>query len=99
MRSLRATPPILVLFVLVALLVVITIITREISAHAGFLVERQIVLLVWLAGLLIAGVVFAWSVRRAMRRDASRSGLLLMVATVLLLASPLSLSLLQHPSP
>jgi len=99
MRSLRATPPILVLFVLVALLVVITIITREISAHAGFLVERQIVLLVWLAGLLIAGVVFAWSVRRAMRRDASRSGLLLMVVTVLLLASPLSLSLLQHPAP
>ena len=37
----------------------ITVITREISAHAGFLVERQIVLLVWLAGLLIAGVVFA----------------------------------------
>ena len=99
MRSLRATPPILVLFVLVALLVVITVITREISAHAGFLVERQIVLLVWLAGLLIAGVVFAWSVRRAMRRDASRSGLLLMVVTVLLLASPLSLSLLQHPAP
>ena len=99
MRSLRATPPILVLFVLVALLVVITIITREISGHAGFLVERQIVLLVWLAGLLIAGVVFAWSVRRAMRRDASRSGLLLMVVTVLLLASPLSLSLLQHPAP
>jgi len=99
MRSLRATPPLLVLFVLVALLVVITVITREISAHAGFLVERQIVLLVWLAGLLIAGVVFAWSVRRAMRRDASRSGLLLMVVTVLLLASPLSLSLLQHPAP
>ena len=99
MRSLRATPPILVLFVLVALLVVITIITREISAHAGFLVERQIVLLVWLAGLLIAGVELAWSVRRAMRRDASRSGLLLMVLTVLLLASPLSLSLLQHPAP
>jgi Kef-type K+ transport system membrane component KefB len=99
MRSLRATPPILVLFVLVALLVVITIITREISGHAGFLVERQIVLLVWLAGLLIAGVVFAWFVRRAMRRDASRSRLLLMVLTVLLLASPLSLSLLQHPAP
>jgi len=99
MRSLRATPPILVLFVLVALLVVITIITREISGHAGFLVERQIVLLVWLAGLLIAGVVFAWFVRRAMRRDASRSGLVLMVLTVLLLASPLSLSLLQHPAP
>ena len=99
MRSLRPTPPILVLFVLVALLVVVTVITREVSAHAGFLVERQIVLLVWLAGLLIAGVELAWSVRRAMRRDASRSGLLLMVLTVLLLASPLSLSLLQHPAP
>ena len=99
MRSLRAPQPILVLFVLVALLVVITVITREISAHAGFLVEREIVLLVWLAGLLIAGVVFAWFARRAMRRDASRSGLLLMVLTVLLLASPLSLSLLQHPAP
>jgi len=99
MRSLRTAQPLLVLIALVAILVGLTVIAREISARAGFLVERPIVLLVWLGGLLIAGAVFAWVVRRSMRRDASRSGLLLRALTALALASPLALILLQHPAP
>ena len=99
MRSIRAAQPLLVLIALVAVVLGLTVIAREISARAGFLVERPIVLLVWLAGLLIAGAVFAWVVRRSMRGDASRSGLLLMAVTALALASPLTLILLQHPAP
>ena len=99
MRSLRPAQPILVLIALVALLVGLTVIAREISARAGFLVERPIVLFVWLGGLLIASVVFAWVVRRSIRRVNSTSGGLLLVATALALASPLTLMLLQHPSP
>jgi hypothetical protein len=87
------------LVALTILLIALVTLTRLISARAGFLVERQIVLLVWLAGLLIASAAFAWFVRRVVRRDVSRSGLLFMVLTVLLLAAPLSLSLLQHPAP
>jgi hypothetical protein len=82
----------------VVLIAVITIV-RAISAGAGFLVERQVVLIVWLAGLLIAGAVFAWVVRRSMRTDAPRSSLVLMTLTVLALASPMALMLLQHPAP
>ena len=99
MRRLRGAQPMLVLIVLVALLAGLTVIAREISARAGFLVERPIVFFVWLGGLLIASVVFAWVVRRSVRRaDSSSSGLLL-VATALALASPLALMLLQHPAP
>src|SRR6267143_1404184 len=99
MRSIRAAQPLLVLIALVAVVLGLTVIAREISARAGFLVERPIVLLVWLAGLLIAGAVFAWVVRRSLRSEASRSGLLLMALTALALASPLTLILLQHPAP
>jgi len=99
MRRLRAAQPMLVLIALAALLIVLTVIARELSARAGFLVERPVVLFVWLGGLLIASVVFGWVVRRSVRRaDSSSSGLLL-VATALALASPLALMLLQHPSP
>jgi hypothetical protein len=38
-------------------------------------------------------------VRRAIRRADSTSSAVLLVATVLALASPLALMLLQHPSP
>ncbi len=99
MRSLRAAQPILVLIVLVALLVGLTIIAREISARAGFLVERQVVLVFWLGGLVSAGAIFASVVRRSMRREDSTSSRLLLVATALALASPLALMLLQHPAP
>ena|SRR5947199_5005266 len=99
MRRLRGAQPMLVLIVLVALLTGLTVIAREISARAGFLVERPIVFFVWLGGLLIASVVFAWVVRRSVRRADSASSGLLLVATALALASPLALMLLQHPAP
>jgi hypothetical protein len=98
-KVLRPFQPLITLVALTILLIALVTLTRLISARAGFLVERQIVLLVWLAGLLIASAAFAWFVRRVVRRDVSRSGLLFMVLTVLLLAAPLSLSLLQHPAP
>ena len=99
MRRLRGAQPMLVLIVLVALLAGLTVIAREISARAGFLVERPIVFFVWLGGLLIASLVFAWVVRRSVRRADSASSRLLLVATALALASPLALMLLQHPAP
>lgn len=99
MKALRAVQPMAVLIALATLLIAVTTGARAISARGGFLVERQVVLWVWLAGLLIAGAVFAWVARRSMRRDRSRSGLLLMTLTVLALASPLTLILLQHPAP
>lgn len=99
MKLLRAVQPVGALIGLAALLIALTTVARAISARAGFLVERQVVLLVWLAGLLIAAAVFAWVARRSMRRDKSPSSLWLMTLTVLVLASPLALMLLQHPSP
>ena len=99
MRRLRAAQPMLVLIALAALLIVLTVIARELSARAGFLVERPVVLFVWLGGLLIASVVFGWVVRRSVRRADSTSSGLLLVATALALASPLALMLLQRPSP
>jgi uncharacterized membrane protein len=99
MRSIRDAQPILILIGLVAVLLALTIVTREISAHAGFLVERQAVLAVWLSGLVIAAVIFATMVRRSIRRANSTSSRLLLVATALALASPLALMLLQHPAP
>ena len=98
MRSVRAAQPIIALAGLAALLIVLVTVVRLISARAGFLVERPIVFLFWMAGLLIAAAVFAWVIRRSMRRDASRSSVLVMTVTVLALASPLALMLLQHPA-
>jgi uncharacterized membrane protein YkvI len=99
MKALRAFQPLVSLIGLVALLIVLVTIVRVISAGAGFLVERQVVFLVWLAGLLMVSAIFAWVVRRSMRRDASRYGLLMAAAAAILLASPLALMLLQHPAP
>jgi hypothetical protein len=99
MRSIRAVQPILILIILVAALLALTIVAREISASAGFLVERQAVLAVWLSGLVIAAVIFATVVRRSICRAHSTSSRLVLVATALALASPLALMLLQHPAP
>jgi hypothetical protein len=99
MRSIRAVQPILTLVILVAALLALTIVAREVSASAGFLVERQAVLAVWLSGLVIAAVIFATVVRRSIRRADSTSSRLVLVATALALASPLALMLLQHPAP
>ncbi|MDQ6712509.1 MAG: hypothetical protein M3Z28_04900 [Candidatus Dormibacteraeota bacterium] len=99
MKALRALQPLVALMGLATLLIAVVTAVRAISARAGFLVERQIVLYVWLAGLVIVSGVFAWVVRRSMRRDPSRWGLPVMGLTVLVLAAPLALMLLQHPSP
>jgi hypothetical protein len=100
MMRLRPLLPTAVLIGLAVLLIAMITIVRVISAGAGFLVERQVVLLVWLVGLLGASVVFAWVVRGALRRDQpSGSGLFLMVLTVLVMVSPLAMMFLQHPAP
>jgi hypothetical protein len=98
MKALRPLQPMAVLIVVAVVLIALITVVRAISAGAGFLVERQVVLLAWLAGLVIAGAIFAWVARRSMQRD-SHSGLWFMTLTVLALASPLALALLQHPSP
>ena len=98
MKTLRPLQPMFVLIALAVALIVVTTIVRAISAGAGFLVERQVVLLVWLAGLLIAGAVFGWVARRSLRRHGSPSSLWLVALTGLVLASPLALMLLQHPA-
>jgi hypothetical protein len=97
-KALRPAQPIIVLLALALVLILLITAVRAISAGAGFLVERQVVLIVWLAGLLIAGAIFAWVVRRSMRRDASRSELWFLASTGIVLASPLALILLQHPA-
>jgi len=86
------------LILLALLLIAVAAVTRAISARAGFLVERPVVLLVWLIGLLIAGGVFTWIARRSWRRGDSPSSLWLRALTALALASPLALMLLQHPA-
>ncbi len=99
MKLLRAAQPVFVLISLAAILIALTAIARAISARAGFLVEREVVLLVWLAGLLAVAAVFAWVIRRSLRRDDSSLSLWFMILTAILLGSPLALMLLQHPSP
>jgi hypothetical protein len=94
----HAFQPLVTLIGLAALLIILVTLVQILSARAGFLVERQVVFLFWLAGLLMAAAVFTWVVRRSMRRNASRSSLLVMTLTVLALASPLALMLLQHPA-
>ena len=99
MKAPRALQPMFVLIGLAILLIALTAVARAISALAGFLVEREVVLQVWLVGLLVVGAIFARVVRRSMRRDDSPSSLWLITVTGLVLASPLALMLLQHPSP
>lgn len=83
---------------LAVFLMALATVARVISARAGFLVERQVVFLVWLGGLFLAAAIFAWIARRSWRRNDSPSTLWLMAVTVLAVASPLALMLLQHPA-
>ena len=98
MKPPRALQPLVALFGLAILLIALTTVARTISATAGFLVERQVVLLVWLAGLAAGAAVFAWIARQSLRRDDSPSSRWFMTVAVLVLASPLLLMLLQHPA-
>ena len=73
MKLPRALQPLVALIGLAILLIALATVARTVSAGAGFLVERQVVLLVWLAGLVLAGAVFAWIARRSWRRNDSPS--------------------------
>jgi len=99
MRAVRAALPLVVVLVLAAALLAVAAAAREISARAGFLVERPAVLVVWLIGLLVAAGLIAWVSRAALRRADSSVSLWLLVLTAVALASPLLLTLQQHPSP
>ena len=99
MRAVRAALPLVVVLVLAAALLAVAAAAREISARAGFLVERPAVLVVWLIGLLVAAGLIAWVSRTALRRADSSVSLWLLVLTAVALASPLLLTLQQHPSP
>ena len=99
MRAVRAGLPLLVVLALAAALLAITTVAREISARAGFLVERPVVLLVWLVGLLLVAMLLAWVSRSALRRADTSAGLWLLILAAVALASPLLLTLQQHPSP
>ena len=99
MRAVRAGLPLLVVLALAAALLAITAVAREISARAGFLVERPVVLLVWLVGLLLVATLLAWVSRSAIRRADTSVSLWLLILAAVALASPLLLTLQQHPSP
>src|SRR5207253_4718077 len=66
---------------------------------SGFLVERPVVLLVWLVGLLLVATLLAWVSRSAIRRADTSVSLWLLILAAVALASPLLLTLQQHPSP
>jgi hypothetical protein len=99
MRIVRAGLPLALVLGVAAALLALATVAREISARAGFLVERPTVLLVWLVGLLLAAVLIAWVSRAALRRADSAVSLWLLALAAVALASPLLLTLQQHPSP
>jgi hypothetical protein len=99
MKTYRSAVPLALLVICLSLGLGITVAAREVSAQAGFLVERQAVLLVWLAGLLITGAAFVWAAGRSLRRADSAASLWILILTASVLAAPLLLMLLQHPSP
>ena len=99
MRAVRAGLPLVVVLALAAALLAITTVAREISDCAGFPVERPVVLVVWLIGLLLAATLLAWVSRAALRRADTPVSLWLLILAAVALASPLLLTLQQHPSP
>jgi hypothetical protein len=99
MRAYRAVVPLAILLLLVGILVTGTALIRELIGRAGFLAEREAILAVWLAGLLIGATTFGWVARRTLRTADSALSLWILAATAGVLASPLLLILLQDPSP
>jgi len=85
---------------LIALLLLVgTALAREMIGQAGFLVERPAIVVVWLVGLLVGAAVFGWLARRFLRQAESAPSLCVLGVSAGVLASPLLLILLQHPSP
>ena len=99
MKGYRAAIPLGVLVALAIVLVAVTALARELLSRAGFLAERESIMIVWLVGLSIVVVVFAAVARRAVSTIDSTAGLWLLGLTAAVVASPLFLILLQRPSP
>jgi hypothetical protein len=97
-RTFRAGLPLILVATLTIVLIAVTAMARVISAQAGFLVERDSVLVVWLAGLLILAAITIWATRRVLRQPDTALSRLLLAFTAVVLASPLLLTLLQHPA-
>jgi hypothetical protein len=84
---------------LTAALVVLTVAAGfTIRAMAGFLAERDLVMAFWLAGLLIVALITGLVARTSLRRASTLGTFFLLGLTAIVLASPLLLTLLQHPS-
>jgi hypothetical protein len=98
-RALRPAAPLLTIVGLMAALVVFTaaagVIIRSV---AGFLAERDLVMAIWLAGLAIVALISGLTIRASLRRAPTPGSILLLWLTAIVLASPLLLVLLQHPS-
>src|SRR5690242_18166946 len=99
MSAYRDARPLAVLLLIAGVLVGGIALAREVIWRAGFLVERPTIVVVWLVGLLLGAVVFGWATSRSVRQASSARSLWLLALTVVVLASPLLLILLQHPSP
>jgi len=99
MSAYRDARPLAVLLLIAGALVGGTALAREVIGGAGFLVERPAIVVVWLIGLLLGAAVFGWTTSRSIRQAGSVRSLWLLALTVGVLASPLLLILLQHPSP
>jgi hypothetical protein len=103
--------PLGLLVVVLALVLAITALTRQLLATSGFFVQQEWVLIVLIAGMVLAIVVYAGSIWRILRRVATwqqagmreqaRSALWALGATALVVLIPVLLTLLlpQRPAP
>jgi hypothetical protein len=99
MRTIRAVAPPLTLLIGLTLLVLITAAARFLLiAGPGFLFERNAVLVIWLLGMALVALATGLAARAVLRKNTSSATLGLLILTAALLASPLLLVLLQHPS-
>ncbi len=103
--------PLGLLVVVLALVLAITALTRQLLATSGFFVQQEWVLIVLIAGMVLAIVVYAGSIWRILRRVATwqqagmrgqaRFALWALGATALVVIIPVLLTLLlpQRPAP
>jgi hypothetical protein len=103
--------PLGLLVVVLVLVLAITALTRQLLATSGFFVQQEWVLIVLIAGMVLAIVVYVGSIWRILRRMATwqqagmreqaRSALWALGATALVVIIPVLLTLLlpQRPAP
>src|SRR5579859_6629022 len=95
----------------VALAVVLTALARQLAVGSGFFTQKQAALIILIAGLVLAIVVFALAVWRVLRRVAAwqqagaavqaNAALWALGTTALVIVIPILLAILlpQHPFP